>query len=133
MMGFLGWASWMSLPDIIRRERAECVFVASSAVSTKDMVDISRACRQAEVEMRVSANLPDILTSRLSIQPIEESRGPVPQNRWRFTRTQATLKRCFDLTLAPAALLVSDASYCGDRGGHQIDVRPAPSSSGRQG
>jgi exopolysaccharide biosynthesis polyprenyl glycosylphosphotransferase len=93
------------LTDIIGRERAECVFVASSAVSPKDMVDISRACRQAEVEMRVSANLPDILTSRLSIQPIEEVVAlylkPV-----RFTRTQATLKRCFDLILAPAALFV---------------------------
>jgi exopolysaccharide biosynthesis polyprenyl glycosylphosphotransferase len=94
-----------ALADIIRQERAECVFVASSAVSPKDMVDISRACRQAEVEMRVSANLPDILTSRLSIQPIEEVMAlylkPV-----RFTRMQATLKRCFDLMVAPVTLLV---------------------------
>lgn len=93
------------LEDIIRRERVECVFVASSAVSPEDMVDISRACRQTDVEMRVSANLPDILTSRLSIQPIDEVMAlylkPV-----RFTRTQAALKRCFDLLAAPAALLV---------------------------
>jgi exopolysaccharide biosynthesis polyprenyl glycosylphosphotransferase len=93
------------LADIIRRERAECVFVASSAVSPKDVIDISRACRQAEVEMRVSANLPDILTSRLSIQPIDDVMAlylkPV-----RLTRTQAALKRSFDLLVSVPALIV---------------------------
>jgi exopolysaccharide biosynthesis polyprenyl glycosylphosphotransferase len=93
------------LADIIRRERVECVFVASSAVSPTDMIGISRACRQAEVEMRVSANLPDILTSRLSIQPIDEVMAlylkPV-----RFTATQAALKRCFDLLVAVPAVIV---------------------------
>jgi exopolysaccharide biosynthesis polyprenyl glycosylphosphotransferase len=92
------------LADVIRRERVECVFVASSAVSPKDMIGISRACRQAEVEMRVSANLPDILTSRLSIQPIDEVMAlylkPV-----RLTRTQAGLKRCFDLLVAVPVLI----------------------------
>jgi exopolysaccharide biosynthesis polyprenyl glycosylphosphotransferase len=93
------------LADIIRRERVECVFVASSAVSPKDVIDISRACRQAEVEMRVSANLPDILTSRLSIQPIDDVMAlylkPV-----RLTRTQAALKRSFDLLVSVPALIV---------------------------
>jgi exopolysaccharide biosynthesis polyprenyl glycosylphosphotransferase len=92
------------LEEIIRREQVECVFVASSAVSPEDMVRISRACRQTEVEMRVSANLPEILTSRVSIQPIDEVMAlylkPV-----RFTVTQAVLKRCFDLLIAPAALI----------------------------
>jgi exopolysaccharide biosynthesis polyprenyl glycosylphosphotransferase len=93
------------LEDIIRREGVECVFVASSAVSPQDLVGISRACRQTEVEMRVSANLPDILTSRLSIQPIDEVMAlylkPV-----RFTGTQAALKRSFDLLVAVPALIV---------------------------
>jgi exopolysaccharide biosynthesis polyprenyl glycosylphosphotransferase len=93
------------LEAIIRREGVECVFVASSAVSPKDLIGISRACRQTEVEMRVSANLPDILTSRLSIQPIDEVMAlylkPV-----RFTGTQAALKRSFDLLAAVPALIV---------------------------
>jgi exopolysaccharide biosynthesis polyprenyl glycosylphosphotransferase len=93
------------LADIIRREGVECVFVASSAVSPKDVIDISRACRQAEVEMRVSANLPDILTSRLSIQPIDDVMAlylkPV-----RLTRTQAALKRSFDLLVSVPALIL---------------------------
>jgi exopolysaccharide biosynthesis polyprenyl glycosylphosphotransferase len=93
------------LEDIIRREGVECVFVVSSAVSPKDLIRISRACRQTGVEIRVSANLPDILTSRLSIQPIDEIMAlylkPV-----RFTGTQAALKRSFDLIVAVPALIV---------------------------
>jgi exopolysaccharide biosynthesis polyprenyl glycosylphosphotransferase len=93
------------LADIIGREGVECVFVASSAVTPEDMIAISRACRQTDVEMRVSANLPDILTSRLSIQPIGQVMAlylkPV-----RFTGTQAALKRCFDLLVAVPALIV---------------------------
>jgi exopolysaccharide biosynthesis polyprenyl glycosylphosphotransferase len=104
--GALPWMGRLDeLADIIRREAVECVFVVSSAVSPEDLVGISRACRQAEVEMRVSANLPDILTSRLSIQPIDEVMAlclkPV-----RFTGTQAALKRCFDLFIAAPALIV---------------------------
>jgi exopolysaccharide biosynthesis polyprenyl glycosylphosphotransferase len=93
------------LEDIIRREGVECVFVVSSAVSRKDLIGISRVCRQAGVEVRVSANLPDILTSRLSIQPIDDVMAlylkPV-----RFTGTQAALKRSFDLIVAVPALIV---------------------------
>ena len=93
------------LEDIIRREGVECVFVVSSAVSRKDLIGISRVCRQKGVEVRVSANLPDILTSRLSIQPIDEVMAlylkPV-----RFTGTQAALKRSFDLIVAVPALIV---------------------------
>ena len=48
MMGRLA-----ELEDIIRREGVECVFVVSSAVSPDDLIGISRACRQAGVEMRV--------------------------------------------------------------------------------
>jgi len=93
------------LDEIIHRERVECVFVASSSVSPEDMIRISRACRRTDVEMRVSANLPDILTSRLSIQPIDEVMAlylkPV-----RFTGTQAALKRCSDIIVAPVALVL---------------------------
>ena len=114
------------LEDIIRRERVECVFVASSAVSPKDMIDISRACRQAEVEMRVSANLPDILTSRLSIQPIDEVMAlylkPV-----RFTRNPSrVLKRCFDLIVAGRHFDRPVAFDRGDRGGRASRPRAGP-------
>jgi FlaA1/EpsC-like NDP-sugar epimerase len=76
----------------IREGGIECLFVASTAVTADEMYRVSRACRRANVEMRVSANLPEILTSRLTIQHIDRvmalSVRPV-----RLTRTQAVLKR----------------------------------------
>jgi exopolysaccharide biosynthesis polyprenyl glycosylphosphotransferase len=84
------------LGALIRTHDIECVFVASTAVTAEDMLWITRTCRQANVEMRVSANLPDILTSRVAIQPIDEvmalSVKPV-----RLTGARAVLKRSFDL------------------------------------
>jgi exopolysaccharide biosynthesis polyprenyl glycosylphosphotransferase len=94
------------LERVIERQEAECVFVASTAVSASDMVRIARTCRKVNVEMRFSAHLPDVLTSRLAIQPIERimalSVRPV-----RLTGSQAALKRLFDLLLASLSLLLT--------------------------
>ena len=89
----------------IRDGGIECLFVASTAVTADEMFRVTRACRRANVEMRVSANLPEILTSRLTIQHIDRvmalSVRPV-----RLTRTQAVVKRTFDLVVSTIALVV---------------------------
>jgi exopolysaccharide biosynthesis polyprenyl glycosylphosphotransferase len=94
------------LEDAIREYAIECVFVASTAVTAGDVVRVSRVCRQNNVEMRVSANLPDILTSRLTIQPIEDVMA-VSIKPVRLTGMQALAKRSFDLVVALCALIVS--------------------------
>ena len=98
--------SHISAVDRAIRDRGiECVFVASTGVNVEEMFRVTRACRRANVEMRVSANLPEILTSRVAIQHIDRvmalSVRPV-----RLTRTQALVKRSFDLVLATGALVV---------------------------
>jgi exopolysaccharide biosynthesis polyprenyl glycosylphosphotransferase len=90
----------------IREHDIECVFVASTAVTAREMVRVSRACRQANVELRVSANLPDILTSRLTIQPIEDIMA-VSVKPVRLTGMQALAKRSFDLLLASLVLILA--------------------------
>ena len=89
----------------IRNRGIECVFVASTAVDADEMYRVTGSCRRANVEMRVSANLPEILTSRFAIQHLDRvmalSVRPV-----RLTRTQALVKRTFDLIFATTALLV---------------------------
>jgi exopolysaccharide biosynthesis polyprenyl glycosylphosphotransferase len=89
----------------IHERGIECVFVASTAVNVEEMFRVTRACRRANVEMRVSANLPEILTSRVAIQHIDRvmalSVRPV-----RLTRSQALVKRSFDLVSATGAILV---------------------------
>lgn len=94
------------LPEVIDRLGAECVFVASTAVTPLQMTTVQRIGRTAGVELRVSANLPEILSTRLSVKPVGEvmtiSLRPVS-----LTGTQAVLKRTFDLVLASFALVVT--------------------------
>jgi exopolysaccharide biosynthesis polyprenyl glycosylphosphotransferase len=93
------------LVEIIHAVSAECVFVASTGTSASDVSRIARACRLANIEMRVSANAPEVLTSRISIQQIGElmmlSVRPV-----RLTGPQAAMKRSFDIVLSSVGSLV---------------------------
>lgn len=103
------WPTLGRVSDIesaIREHEIECVFVASTAVTAREMVRVSRACRQANVELRVSANLPDILTSRLTVQPIEDVMA-ISVKPVRLTGMQALAKRSFDLLLASFGLITT--------------------------
>ena len=56
------------LGSLIQAFGAECLFVASAAVDAQGMRRVTHAARRAGVELRVSANLPQMLTSRLTVQ-----------------------------------------------------------------
>jgi exopolysaccharide biosynthesis polyprenyl glycosylphosphotransferase len=92
------------LGGLIDDYAAECVFVASTAAGAQDMLHVVQATRQAGIEARVSANLPQLLTSRLSVQPVGKvmalSLKPV-----RLSGTQTVVKRAFDLTIASIGTL----------------------------
>jgi exopolysaccharide biosynthesis polyprenyl glycosylphosphotransferase len=94
------------LRQLVRKHDADCFFVASTAVSAEDMLGVTQLARQEHTEVRVSANLSQTLTSRLTLQKvggaIALSIRPV-----RLTRTQVAIKRAFDLVMASAALAVS--------------------------
>ena len=100
-----GWVSWDGAPivgsveqisDLIREHGIECVFIASSAVGPDLMKRVTKYLRWQDVEVRVSANLTDILASRLTVQPVGYlltlSLRPV-----RLTRGQIIAKRLFDV------------------------------------
>ena len=91
------------LRDLIRAAGAECIFVASSAMSPEEMAHVAKAVRLEGVEVRVTATLPEVLSSRLSVQPLGGvtalSLRPV-----RLSGTQAIAKRIFDLTLSGIGL-----------------------------
>jgi len=55
---------------LIRETEADCLFVASSAVTPQDVVQIMKARRLEDVEVRFTANLPTVLSSRLAPQTI---------------------------------------------------------------
>ena len=87
------------LRELIRETGAECVFVAASALSTAEMGSVAKVVRLEGVEVRVTATLPEVLSSRLSVQPLGGlmtlSLRPV-----RLSGTQAVAKRAFDLAVS---------------------------------
>lgn len=92
------------LPRAIGDAEAGCVFVASSALRERDMAVATKAARSAGIEVRVSANIPEMLTSRLSAQPLG---GVMAFSVWpvKLEGARAVVKRSFDL-LAGGVLLV---------------------------
>ncbi|HEX2240527.1 MAG TPA: sugar transferase [Actinomycetota bacterium] len=94
------------LDELISLHSADCLFVATSAIHPEQMLTVARVARQAGIEVKVSANLPEMLTSRLTVQPMGSlmslSLRPV-----KLTRLQSFLKRAFDLAVASSLLLVS--------------------------
>jgi exopolysaccharide biosynthesis polyprenyl glycosylphosphotransferase len=94
------------LRQLVREHAADCCFVASTCVSAEDMRQVTQVARQEQIEVRVSANLSQTLTSRLILQKVGGaivlSVRPV-----RLTRTQVAVKRGFDLVVVSVALVVS--------------------------
>ena len=84
------------LRDVIREVGAECVFVAASALSAREMGYVAKAVRLEGVEVRITATLPEVLSSRVAVQSLGGvtalSLRPV-----RLTGTQAVVKRAFDV------------------------------------
>lgn len=93
------------LEELIRRRAVECVFVASTATSADDVYRIFQSCRKADIEMRLSANAPEVLTSRVSIQQVE-SLMMLAVRPVQLTRSQSALKRAFDFSIASLAMIL---------------------------
>ncbi len=91
--------------DLIRRERAECVFVTSNATSIDEMKHVAKAVRLERVEVRVTATLPQVLASRLSVQPVGGLMS-LALRPARLSRPQAVAKRAFDLAVASVGMIL---------------------------
>lgn len=94
------------LRELVRRTGADCVFVASSAVSSEEMKHIARIVRLEGLEVRVSASLPLVLSSRLSAQPVGGVMS-LALRPARLTRSQRVAKRAFDLVIAGTGLVLT--------------------------
>ena len=94
------------LQEAIQVSGADCLFVASTAVTSTEMGKVAKAVRLEGVEVRVSANIANILSTRLDVQQVGRlmalSLKPV-----RLSGIQAAAKRTVDIVLSLVALLVS--------------------------
>ncbi|MGH2579326.1 MAG: sugar transferase, partial [Actinomycetota bacterium] len=93
------------LRDTIHSSAADCVLVASTAVTAEEMRFVAKAVRQEGVELRVSANLPQTLSTRIALQPLAGvmtlALSPV-----RLTGAQAALKRAADIVGSSLGLIL---------------------------
>lgn len=93
-----------TLGHSIREHGADCVFVASTAIDADGVLSVAQAARQEGVEVRVSANLPEILTSRLTVQQVGSAMA-LTVKPVQLSGTQNLLKRAFDLGIASMGVI----------------------------
>jgi exopolysaccharide biosynthesis polyprenyl glycosylphosphotransferase len=101
--GFSVLGSIDDLPGVISAAGIECVFVATSAVDAAAMKRVTEINRYHRVEVRVSANLTEILSSRLTIQPVGEFLA-LSLRPTRLTGPQVVAKRTFDLVVGAVVI-----------------------------
>ncbi len=92
--------------EAIARTGADCVFVASSAVRVEDISWLARVLRPQNVEVRFSTNLPELLISRVALQPIARIPSLLVRPA-RLTGPQATVKRVVDVIVAAGLLCLT--------------------------
>ena len=93
------------LRDLIKEHAADCLFVAASAVDRESMRWLAKTARQEDVLVRVTANIPELLSTRIMVQPVAGvmalSLMPI-----RLSGGQSVLKRTFDLVVGGLAAVV---------------------------
>ena len=95
-----------SLREVIREFAVECIFVCPTEVSDADMLLVTQASRYEGTEVRVNANLPQILSSRLAVQPLGPAMA-ISIKPVRLTGAQLSLKRATDIFVGALGVLLS--------------------------
>jgi exopolysaccharide biosynthesis polyprenyl glycosylphosphotransferase len=94
------------LHEIVRAQGLDALFVATTAVGANEIAKVQKVARREGAEVHVTANLPELLASRLSVEPLGGvmalSVRPV-----RLTGAQAAAKRVFDLVLGSLTLVLT--------------------------
>jgi exopolysaccharide biosynthesis polyprenyl glycosylphosphotransferase len=94
------------LPGAIAAHDVSCLFVASSAVDGEDLKAVTRAARQADVEVRLSTNLAHVRGTRLAYDGVGDAVTVVLASA-RLSPLKAILKRTVDIAVAGLALVVT--------------------------
>ena len=95
-----------ALRGVIENMAVDCIFVAASAVTPDVMSQIAKAARLEGVELRLSANLPYVLPTRLTVRPLRDL-TVISLRSATLSGGQAAAKRVMDLLLASILLLVT--------------------------
>ena len=90
---------------LVDRSGAECLFVATNGLDQAQVLQVVTATRRQGIDVKLAANLPEILTPRLLVQPVGRlmaiSLKPV-----RLSSAQLAVKRAFDLLTTSIGIVV---------------------------
>ncbi len=94
--------------ETARTFRADCLFVAASAISEEQMFGLIHLARREGLELRVAANLPSVHAARVLLQPVDRVGGAMSLalQPVRLTGPQAALKRAMDVVLSALTLVL---------------------------
>jgi exopolysaccharide biosynthesis polyprenyl glycosylphosphotransferase len=101
-----------SLRQVFREYEAECVFVTAPSVEPSHLRIVMRAARQEGVVMRVFAQFPGILPSRVNMNPVGRKGIALTLMPSRLSPFQRAVKRGMDLLLASVGLIVLSPGLC---------------------
>jgi exopolysaccharide biosynthesis polyprenyl glycosylphosphotransferase len=94
------------LGSIVRAQDIDCAFLGSSALDPEEMRGVLTTLRRLNVQVRVSANVPQILASRLSVQMVGSTLALSLQTT-SLSGPQAVAKRVFDLLVGGLAVILT--------------------------
>jgi len=100
------------LLEVIERHDVDCLFVVSSAIGAERLPRVLQIARQTGVEVRISASMPEILVSRLSLQTIGGTLA-MSLDSATLSGSQALLKRTFDMVVGSLAIVVTSPLWVG--------------------
>jgi exopolysaccharide biosynthesis polyprenyl glycosylphosphotransferase len=94
------------LEQVIREQAPDCVFVAMTDLRSHEVLQVAQVSRKQGVPLRLSVNLPEMLSTRLSFHSIGSDMA-LSVRPVRLSGARAVLKRAFDFSLATTALIVT--------------------------
>ena len=94
------------LARIIERTGAECLFIVASTVPPETIAKVLQIARRRGLEVRISASMPEILVSRLSLQTIGGTLA-MSLDAATLSGSQVVVKRAFDLIVGSATILLT--------------------------
>ncbi len=94
------------LAALVRHHAADCVFVASSEVTPVELAAISRVARRQQLEVRISAALPEVIPSRVTVE-LANGIAALSLTPVRLTPAKAAIKRLFDVVVGSVLLLAA--------------------------
>jgi exopolysaccharide biosynthesis polyprenyl glycosylphosphotransferase len=94
------------LQQLVAEHAVDCLFLAPTALHREDLQKVMQAARRAGIDIKLSASLPSVLASRVSV---EQFGGEVviALHNVRLRRMQAWMKRAFDLLGATLLLFAT--------------------------